>query len=436
MKVRRILPVLIVLGALTLAMTGGAMEIDAYSPPPKATHCRQPFCGPIRHIVIIVRENHSFDNLFGRFPGADGTTTGKAGGKIVKLTVTPDQMEQDLGHGGNAALQAVDNGKMDAFNTVANAMQKGQDVAYSQFLPSEIPNYWRYAERFSLADHFFSTVLASSFPNHLVTVAGESGNAVWNPKVYGKVKSWGCDSSKATWVLWYRKGQSGTTWPCYNMRTLADEANAAHIDWRYYAATIGHFGYIWSTLDAIRHIRFSKQWQTNVLPYQQFAGDAEHNRLPALSWLTTDLPLSDHPLASMCASENWAVEQINAVMRSSDWWHTVIILTWDDFGGFYDHVPPPERTRYQLGPRVPLIVISPFARPHFIDGRTFDFRSIVKFVEQSYTLPHQAKYNRRVASIAGMINVHQAFLPRMPLETRSCPEAARSGASEYAASSP
>ncbi len=413
--------------ALLLAFFGSAMEVGAYSAPSsKVHHCRQPFCGPIRHIVIIVRENHSFDNMFGRFPGADGATTARVGDKVVKLTTTPDQMQHDLGHGGDAALQAVNNGRMNSFRWIAHAMQDGQDVADSQFSQSEIPNYWRYAERFSLADHFFSTVLASSFPNHLVTISGESAGAVWNPKVHGKVKSWGCDSSKASWVLWYRKGQTGTTWPCYNMKTLADEANTAHVSWKYYAPTVGHFGYIWSTFDAIRHIRFSKQWTSNVVPYQRFLVDATHNRLPALSWLTTDLPLSDHPPASICAGENWTVDQINAVMRSADWWHTVIVLTWDDFGGFYDHVPPPQRTRYELGPRVPTLVISPFARPHFIDGRTYDFRSIVRFVEDTYQLPHQTNYNRRVASIAGMLDVHQAFLPRMVLKTRECPAKSQS----------
>src|ERR1019366_6144642 len=107
---------------------------------------------------------------------ADGATTARVGSKVVKLSITPDQLQADLGHGGDSALQAVNNGEMNQFHWIDHAIQNGQDVADSQFVQGEIPNYWRYARRFALADHFFSTVLASSFPNHLVTVSGESAN--------------------------------------------------------------------------------------------------------------------------------------------------------------------------------------------------------------------------------------------------------------------
>lgn len=363
---------------------------------------------PIRHVVIIVRENHSFDNLFGRFPGADGTTMAREGALVVPLNITPIHTDVDLGHAGNSVMQAMNGGRMNQFYREYRAIQDGVDVADSQYLPDEIPDYWAYARRYALADHFFSTVPASSFPNHLVTVTGQWLNTYNNPRVpEGGFHSWGCDAGVRTVVQWSYRGESGSTRPCFNTATLADEANAAGVTWKYYAPPPGTFGYIWSTLDAIRHIRYSPQWKANVLPTRDFIADVDGGHLPAISWLTTDLPTSDHPPASICNGQNWVAQQINAVMASTYWKSTAIIVTWDDFGGFYDHVPPPVSSGAPLGPRVPMIVISPYARPHFIDHTQYDFRSILKFVESTFNLPHMAVFDRGVNSLRGMLDFRQ-----------------------------
>jgi phospholipase C len=382
--------------------------------------CQEGNCGPIQHIIIIVRENHSFDNLFGRFPGADGTRVAHVGSKVVPLNDTPDHLRVDLGHGGDSALLAINGGKMNAFNKVLNAIQNGEDVADSQYTQSQIPNYWTYAQHFTLDDHFFSTILGSSFPNHLVLIAGQAMNTVYNPSHLGKLRSWGCDAGPGTTVTYYINGHYGIERPCFNNQTLADEANAAGVSWRYYAPPYGTFGYIWSTYDEIKHVRYSKQWKTNVVPDSQFISDVQHGRLAAITWLTTDLKTSDHPPASECVGENWTVEQINAVMRSPYWKNTAIILTWDDFGGFYDHVPPPHESKYRLGPRVPTIIISPYARPHFIDHQQYDFRSIIKFVENNFNLPHIDSYDRRVADIGQALNFNQKPLPPLILSPHQC----------------
>jgi phospholipase C len=370
---------------------------------------------PIKHIIIMVRENHSFDNLFGRFPGADGTTMAHIGDKVAPLNITPIHTPHDLGHAGNSVAAAIDGGKMDDFYLEYNAIQNGVDIADSQYLGGEVPDYWAYARRFGLADHFFSTVPASSFPNHLVTITGQWLNTYNNPDVPNSAlnKSWGCDADPRTMVAWTSHGVSGTSRPCFDTTTIADEANAARVSWKYYAPPMGTFGYIWSTFDDIRHIRYSRQWQTNVPRTRQFLADVRQRRLPAISWLTSDINMSDHPPASICIGQNWAAEEINAIMKSSYWNNTAIIMTWDDFGGFYDHVAPPAVSGYHLGPRVPLIVISPYARPHLIDHRLYDFRSVLKFVESTFDLPHESTYDRSVNSIAGMLSFSQR--PQRPL---------------------
>ena len=136
---------------------------------------------PIKHVVIIVRENHSFDNLFGQMPRLMGRRRLTPARKVVPLIDTPDPMKQDLGHGGHSALGAVDGGKMDGFYKLVNASQDGMDVADSQYTQEQIPDYWTYAQKYSIADHFFSTILASSFPNHLAMIAGSANGTYDNP---------------------------------------------------------------------------------------------------------------------------------------------------------------------------------------------------------------------------------------------------------------
>lgn len=148
----------------------------------------------IKHIVIIDKENRSFDSMFGRFPGAAGTTTGRLpNGRLVPLLHQPDHLLLDVDHGGNAATVAVNGGHMNGFTKLQGAIQNGKNEALSQFWPKDIPGYWSYASHFTLADHFFSTVMGPSFPNHLVTVAATSNNTVDNP-INTSQQSWGCDA--------------------------------------------------------------------------------------------------------------------------------------------------------------------------------------------------------------------------------------------------
>jgi len=391
---------------------------------PVVTHCRGAGCHKIRHIIFLIKENHTFDNLFGRFPGADGTRTALEDNRRVPMAITPNQLHDDLYHVRNAPFVVMNGGKMNRFYSVPFAFQNGRDVADSEFERQEIPNYWTYASDFTLADHFFSTIIGSSFPNHLVTVTGQNLNTVEDPNhLPAKLWAWGCDGSPVDYVKWQSNGRSGLEHPCFNAQTLADEANAARVSWRYYAAPIGNIGYIWSTLDTIRHIRYSSQWRRNVLPDNQFASDVSRGRLAAITWLTPSWTVSDHPPTNMCRGENWTVQAINAVMRSRFWSSTVIVLTWDDYGGFYDHVRPPRISAYSLGPRVPAIIISPYSRTHFVDHRQYDFRSVLTFIEHQFSLPHLAAFNRNVASLGQTLNYNQTPRPPVLLPTRTCPQA-------------
>lgn len=416
-----------VAGSLLLLIAGLAILIPSAvgaavtQPAPAGICVDDPAC-PIKHIVFIIKENHSFDNMFARLPGVDGTQFAQRGRKRVRLGVMPDHITFDIDHGGSSATKAVDNGLMDNFFNLGGAIQSGRDYADSAYTRTGIPNYWQYARRFAIADHFFSTIMGPSFPNHLVIIAGTSGGVIDNPSAASLNPTWGCDAPRIVRVTvrssW---GKLRRVRPCFDFSTLADTAAAAGVSWRNYGAQPNQRGYVWVTFNAIRHIRYSGAWANADVPFGRFVSDVTAGDLPSITWLSSDLAASEHPPASMCQGENWTVNQINAVMRSKFWSSTAIIVAWDDFGGFYDHVPPPIINNIAFGPRVPVIVISPYARTSFVDRTTYDFSSIVRFMSDVFGLAPLPSYAPSIPSIAGMFDFRQRPAAPLILQPRRCP---------------
>lgn len=380
---------------------------------------------PIQHVVFLIKENHSFDNVFGRFPGANGTSFAWAGARRIRMAATPDRLPADILHANGAATLSVNGGRMNRFYLLPGARRGGRDYADSSYDGAAIPNYWSYARRFTLADRFFSTIQGPSFPNHLVTVAGSGAGALDNPgglNLPRSLFSWGCDSPSSYLVpVRTAAGSVRRVHPCFNLRSLTDLADRAHISWRYYASAPGTLGYVWATLDAIKHVRYGSDWKHADLPEHRFAADVARGRLADITWLTPDLPESDHPPFSMCAGENWTVHQINAIMRSRFWSSTVVVLVWDDFGGFYDHVAPPSHGSFDFGPRVPAIIISPWARPGNIDHTQYDFGSVLHFIEDVFHLPRLTRDDRAAISVRRALDFRQKPLQPLLLRERRCP---------------
>src|SRR5262249_87842 len=264
------------------------------------------------------------DMYFGTFPGADGATTGLIStGERMALKHASDRMPRDLGHDYEDARRAMDDGRMDRFDLVREGNVRNDFLSMTQFLDSDIPNYWSYAEHFALGDHMFSSLAGPSFPNHLYTVAAQSGGVLSNPNSL----AWGCDADERTRVdVAAPNGAAATReYPCFDFATLADSLETAGVPWRYYAPGRNQHGYIWSSLAAIRHARFSPVWERRVIPFEQFVADAASGALPAVSWLIPDFTVSEHPtvaafagttlVTSACEGENWTVQQINAIMQ-------------------------------------------------------------------------------------------------------------------------
>ena len=382
---------------------------------------------PIRHVVFIVKENRSFDHMFGRFPGANGATHGKIStGQILPLAHAPDAA-LNYGHGWVAAHDAMDcvSGicKMDGWDNVAGCIGTTTPpyACLEQYYQADIPNYWKYAQTFTLADKMFSSLAGASFPNHLYLIASQSGGAIQNPSnIATSPNIWGCDAvSTANVLILEPNGKKYTRFPCFDYATLGDVLDGAKLTWRYYAPSQGQPGYQWSAYDAISHIRNGPDWQTNVVPVTEFITDALAGKLPPVSWVTPPTVSSEHPGAGVCRGENWTVQQINAVMLGPLWQSTAIFVTWDDFG-FYDHVAPPKTDFYGLGPRVPLLVISPYAIPRHISHNRYGFESVLKFIEANWRLQSLTARDSLANNLMDAFNFSQSPLSPLILQTRNC----------------
>jgi phospholipase C len=392
----------------------------------------------IEHVVFIVKENRTFDTYFGRFPGADGATRGKiCNGKTVPLHAAEDETP-DVEHHFIPALHAMNGGRMNCFNFLWNGRQL---QSYIQYSPRQIPSYWAYARHFTLADRFFSSIYGPTGPEHLWTVAAQSAHFVDHelPGQFGKndIAREYCDDRAERAFAFRRLTQEERErafsleestrtadrvrnfweerWPCIDIKVLPDELTAHGIAWRYYR---GDNPWV-APLRQVRHIWYGKD-RAKVLTEPEFIPDVRAGRLPAVAWLTPPVGLSDHPPSSVCQGENWTVRVINELMRSPEWKSTVIVLAWDDFGGFYDHVSPPHMDLYGLGPRVPAIVISPWAKPGFVDHTTLEFSSVLKLIERVFDLPTLGRRDRAAADMLEAFDFSQDPNPPLLRRERDC----------------
>lgn len=403
---------------------------------------------PIKHIVFIVKENRTFDNYFGRYPGADGAAEGKLStGESVPLKEAADVMTHDLGHEFLHGVIAVNGGRMDQFDQIPIY---GESLdGYTSFTRQGIPNYWAYADNFILGDQMFSSMYGPTFPEHLYAIAAQAGRVTGNKLSVGRYaidkngragsyctdpgekvnrfRSLSEEERKDVMVaeeltnLDLVRDYYEVVQPCFDFEVLPDQLNEAGISWRYYAES----GEWRNVLHAIRHIRFSKYWGPNVLSEDRAIKDVEHDRLKSVTWVLPPPGFNDHPGAgtSVCMSENWTVQYVNAVMESKYWRSTAIFLTWDDFGGFYDHVPPPHYDVMGLGPRVPLLIISPWAKEGYVDSTVYEFSSVVRFIEDTFGLRPMTQRDRQANSMFGAFDFDSETKPserKLILEERDC----------------
>ncbi|HEY2789689.1 MAG TPA: alkaline phosphatase family protein [Gaiellales bacterium] len=396
----------------------GLVVATVGKPPARTPIAVQAARTPIRHIVFIVKENRSYDNLFGLFPGGAGTRTGRtADGRTVKLRRLP-YVQTDLQHNHHAAVTDIAGGAMNGFSTVRDKDGKPTMLAYTTAFPGELPAYWGWAKRYALLDHTFSSGDTSSFPNHLYTVAAAAAGSVDGPN-FG-VENWGCDGPAHLSVPVTRHGVLVHVRPCFTIDSIGAQLSRRGIPWSEYGPPENGHGYGWVAYDAVKPIRESAAYARHVLPLGWLPSDLDQGYLGAVTWIVPPYNRSDHPGgASLCDGENWTTDLVNRIMRMPDWRHTAIVLTWDEWGGFYDHVAPPQPDRFGMGVRVPMLVISPWAR-RGIDHTTYDFTSVLKFIGEDFGLPLLSARERAAKSLRGALQFeHPLHRWRAPIT--SCP---------------
>jgi len=396
----------------------------------------------ITHVVFVVKENRTYDTLFGRFPGADGATTGvTCDGQVVPLAHAADDAPGP-DHSFQGGLRAIDGGRMNCFDQLHGGEQL---QSYVQYRREDIPAYWAYAEHFGLADRFFSSIYGPTGLEHLYTIAAqtdrftdhERSGAVGQYGDNGVPREYCEDPSERAFSFRRLTPQQRDDafriedgpepgllnpywtqrWPCIDIPTLPDRLSAKGVSWKYY---VGQNDYV-KTMKWIRHIRYGPEYR-NVVDDSRFLQDLKAGQLPAVSWLIPDVADSDHPAAgSICRGENWTVQIMNAIQQSPEWKHTAVVITWDDFGGFYDHVPPPHVDLYGLGPRVPALVISPWVKPGTIEHSTLEFASVLRTIERIWNVRPLTARDRNASDLLGMFRFDQEPTEPLILEPRTCP---------------
>ncbi len=362
-----ILAALIATGQFELAKAG-----PAHDPAPAAT--------PIQHLVVLMQENHTFDNYFGTYPGADGLPAGTSMPVDPKNpgagSVTPWHIGKstitDLSHNAATFLEQFDNGKMDGFISALNNRNQDGRFSMGYYNGQDIPYYWNLAQNYVLFDRFFSSAKDGSFPNHMFWVAASM------PQV--------------------KKGQQLPE-VLANVPTIFDRLQAAGVSWKFYVenydptityrdeSTQGNRAsqVIWVPLLNFDRFIDDPNLSSHIVDIKQYYVDLQQGTLPAVAYIVPS-GASEHPPQSPSSGERSVQNLIQELMRSSSWNSSAFVLVYDDWGGWYDHVVPPQVDQAGYGLRVPGLLVSPFAKKGFIDNTQLDFTSFLKFIEANWNI--------------------------------------------------
>jgi phospholipase C len=424
---------------------------------------------PIQHIIVIMQENRSFNNLFYAFPGARTAKTGNGHGTKYTLQEIPLVWRYDLNHSHEQFLEDYDQGKDDGFDAelLTYNKEKGpicsaeNDVngyneptcwiidkkpnikqqAFSYVNPAVIRPYWDMAKQYTLGDNTFSSNNGPTFVSHQYLVAGQGGHSI---EVPGGLP-WGCNGDKNITVNLLAYGQADPPvfspatghevpgpFPCFSYSTIVDNLDAAGITWKYYAQKSGA-GSNLDPFEANKPIWTGPDRANIIAPDWTVLTDIANGNLANVSWVTPSGHNSDHPgHQSGDKGPSWVGSIVNAVGESPYWNSTAIIIMWDEWGGWYDPVHPPQypdpitKAREGLGFRVPLIIVSPYAKAGYVSHSQHEIASTLHFIEETFGLPPIAnsaypyvKYaDQRADAFDDVFDFTQSPIPFVPIKTK------------------
>ncbi|MDH4148639.1 MAG: alkaline phosphatase family protein [Acidimicrobiia bacterium] len=348
---------------------------------------------PIEHVVTLMQENHSFDNYFGTYPGADGIPEGTCmpidpqapGSRCLRPAYLGNQPIVDLGHTAEIFDRQYLDGSMQGFVSAfrSERVEAGQQ-AMGYYDDRDLPFYWNVADEYVLFDRFFTSAAGGSVWNHFYWVAGQPGNPegdLMRPEGFEHVVT-----------IFDRLEEAGVSWKFYvenydpevTFRSPPDDERIAQV--------------VWAPILAIPRFVDDPELAAHIVPIDEFFDDLQHGELPAVSYMVPS-GASEHPPGSIQAGERFVRSIVNAVMLSSAWDSTALIWTYDDWGGWYDHVAPPQVDEFGYGFRTPALLVSAYAKRGHIDSTTLDFTSILKFIEENWALEPLAERDRAAAGL-------------------------------------
>jgi phospholipase C len=385
---------------------------------PAAAFKLRALTGKVQHVVIIVQENRSFDNLFQGYPHADTMPYGM-NSKGEKITLKPIPLEREyvIDHSATAMFSACNatsglpgtNCQMNGFDQ-EESFNGPPNPEYVYVPHKESAPYFALAHEFVLGDRMFQSHLDESFISHQYIIAGQAHHGVNLPGGY-----WGCDGGPTDRVqtITLQRTYGPDEVACFDYRTLADELDENQLTWRFYASTINNDGGEWSGYQAVRHIRYGPDWSKDVItPDTQFFNDLAAGNLANVTWITPVCEDSDHVNCGGNLGPQWVSSLVNAIGESQYWKTTTVFVMWDDWGGLYDHVAPPYEDFDGLGFRVPLLIISPYARKNYVSHVQYEHGSILRLIEDQYGLGQLAASDTRANDPANDQSFDFAAPPR------------------------
>ena len=375
---------------LTVEVTGSmkdgilrahSVRVSGGDPWPEAASIQES-ADRIQHVLFLLQENHSFDNYFGAFPGADGLPSGVRVEGVAPFHL-PSARTGNLPHGKYTVLQATDGGSMDRF---VSAEHSNDTMGF--YDGTDIPNYWKYARSFTLADRFFCSSIGPSLPNHLFALAASAGDVESNSM---------------------KPPRGGYGFPC-----LPERLQPPGVSWRVYdgGSSPGSF----SPLDpfpGFSSFMEREALRSGLVGSARLFQDLRSGRLRQVGWIFPDAEESEHPLTDIRVGMWYVTAVVNALMKSPYWPTTVLVISWDEYGGFYDHVPPPRVDAQGYGIRVPALIISSRARAGYVDHATYDFSSVLKLVETRFGVAPLSDRDANAKDIGESLDLSQP--PRPPL---------------------
>ena len=388
-----------------------AIPASASSLPEKSTNPRT----PIEHFIVLMQENHSFDNYFGTYPGAGGLPAGtcvpvdpgRPGGRCIRPFHIGDNDVQpaDLDHSQSTYDRQYNRGRLDGFIHALNLRNQDGRLALGYYDGRDLPYHWNVADRYVLFDRFFSSAGAGSFKNHMYWAAGQGGERDRIP-------------------------ENGYTIP-----TIFDRLEARGISWKFYVQnyeprlnyrTLGQFPaqrtaqVVWVPLLNFDRFTNDSTLASHIVDLSEYFEDLHRGTLPAVAYIAPSGP-SEHPPSSLASGQAFVRTLITSLMESSHWKSSAFLYTYDDWGGWYDHVRPPKVDADGYGFRVPALLVSPYARRGYIDHTPLDFTSILAFIEHNWRLPPLASRDARAKTFVEALDFSSPPRPAVliPAERRA-----------------